>query len=450
MPQNFMTRSVHLRQAHYERIKTFPSYTAPGKEGLVGSSDYHVVTVRLTDGREFVGLLVSNGDTLMVPASEPHWGASDIAEILPTPAEQHPDFTITEPKALEENRCIEMGNLWRRGLFGPPHHLEDDTDYRALPIHEAHEEALDDDRTIHLYPGDLPATVHGFDDVILTANGVQVTCRPVGAKDRLITTLWPKGPEFWADLLHHELSLAEDFTLGAMLTLLDLPPETDREVYLRTMRYREERPSFQPWVLAGRRGASPKAQADVSDVEALVVGAYADEWDGGHTFYFDAHGMGVPLAADDPETGTPAGECPRYCISYPDVSAFVHLPVRYDPELVIPVSHEERMAFMRGPLFDWREAGEQGPRPEMPVLLRIRRAIKLGEFIAALFGELGVRDPKEDDEEAADECSSTSSAGSRSDEPRGIDPEAPPQRSSGESRFSSADPRGGGVCYDVE
>lgn len=392
MPQNIRTRSVLLRQEQYEQTRDFPKY-----QGLKGSKRrlferYSVASVRLKDGRQYEGLLLWD-DRLLVPESDADWDSSEIIEITATPPDEHPDFSITEPDSLYERGGIEMTNAWRIDLFHVGEE-KDKSDPRSIPRDIAHEDALYVDSSVHVYPGEIPATYYGVSDVTLTAEGVKIGYRSVSRDAHESVLLWPKSSALWTEILGHEFTIEEGFTLGSMLTLLDLPADVARQVYLRTMPY-PEKGGFRPWLEAQASRSSPFE----GEMEAIVVQTYMEESDGSYRIFRDSYGLGFPLTEHDENTGMQPGDRVQYALSYSSAARYRHIPLRYNPDLVVPHSHEVYMEFARGTLLDWRQGGEVGPRPEPPVLLRLKATITLGQFIGALFRELGTEDMSFEDEQ---------------------------------------------------
>ncbi|HUF67174.1 MAG TPA: hypothetical protein VMM79_00885 [Longimicrobiales bacterium] len=378
--QNFRTRTVYLNERQCVVARRIPE-----RRHTVDRFDsewtYRVVDVRLGDGTRYEGLLLLGDDMLLVPEDRPAFDHRDIAEIRSTPDDRIPDFRITEPDTLHEpgGRAIEHGNMRRVWLFGPP---EPEPDWRAMSADEAHEHALEDDDRVLTLGGEIPACFHGPTLEALVAGGVRI--RFVRAADEASETrvLRPRGAPLWRELLRQEVAIEPGFTVGELLDLLDLPGAVDREVYLRTMPWDDL--SFRHWVEAGR-----EPDPMLTEIELVEVGAIANYQDDEHayTFFFDAVGRGKVADRDDAQHGLVAGERPAIGLQE-GPAALRHVPIAYVPDLVLPVSHKETMSFLRGPLLDWRDGGEAGPRPEMPVAFRTRRPITFGQLIRAVLTEL--------------------------------------------------------------
>lgn len=77
-----------------------------------------------------------------------------------------------------------------------------------------------------------------------------------------------------------------------------------------------------------------------------------------------------------------------------------HVSIRYEPDLIIPATHAEQMAYYRGSLRDWRVGGEIGPKPEMPIKLRAKRNISVAELIGVVLSETARKNHESDHDRA--------------------------------------------------
>jgi hypothetical protein len=382
MPQNYRTRNVNLNQALYEQVQGMPACPPPNGRHFM-FDEYRVVDVDLLDGRELRGLLAIDDSILIGPDVE-DFDAEDIVAVRATPADEHPDFTITDREALYEHGGIEWMNSERLSLFGPPD-PEDERDWRQATIDEAWDEALEDDSSIDTYGGEIPACYGTLHVEALTDEGVRVRYFPVGTEQAVTTTLRPRGIELWAALLGAEVGgRLEGLTLGGLIALLDLPEATARYVFAVSMPTFFGSRTFEDWV----RGLEIEGEGEGADLDHIRVGAHADTGSGNCLrFFFDCCAPSRPLAEDDPSGGYSAGDSLPYSLHGIRSADLRHLEIRYEPRLEIPVPHEELMAFFRGALRDWRRGGEQGPRPETPVALVARREITFSELIGAIIPE---------------------------------------------------------------
>lgn len=381
--QNFPTRTVHLNQGQYEQARSFPAYEPP-RPGVFSPEGYRVVDVVLRDGSTHEGLLLVADDKLLVPEALPEFNDADIEALRPTPPDRHPDFTITDPDSVRRRFGIEHGNAIRLGMFGPD---EPETDWRSVPIEEAHEEALEADAKIWTFGGEIPACFHGPHLVALVPGGMRLRVYTASTEEAVELVIRPKSAAVWRHILDHHIEIDPAFTLGEMVQLLDLPEEVDREIFMRTMPGWREPMSFRPWVTSVlAEGFEPDTGMDWIEITAL---AGLDGETSRYSFHFDATGMGVPLDVDDEDTGFRKGQRINWSLwGYGRVAALRDVPLRYNDELALPVTHEETMAHLRGPRRDWQHGGREGPEPEAPVAFRTKRSITLGEFIGALFDEL--------------------------------------------------------------
>jgi hypothetical protein len=394
VPQNFRTRTVHLRRAQSDLIATWPEYTPAGQRSpLFSKGTYRVGDITLADGRQLTGLLIEDDDRLFVHEDEPHFDAVDITSLTATPPDKHPDFTITEPETLLEGmgkvQAIEMGNLWRRDMFGPP---KDKRDLRALPVEEAHEEALEDISRIYTYRDGVPACWHGINAVTLVPDGIQVTVRRV-QDDEFVTLIFkPTSSDTWREILECHLTVAEGVRVRDLLRLVDLPTDVAREVYHRITSY--EGVSFQNWL----RALEPTEAPVEMDPELAFIAVYpmAYETDGAYVFELDMSGYGHILPEGSEEYGVAAGERVVFGLGGSALPPLLDIPVHYRDEMVIPVGWEEEAAHQKGPVRDWREGGRIGPMPPYPTIATIRRRVTLRDFLHTFFHELPwMRDPEE-------------------------------------------------------
>lgn len=381
--QNFRTRNVRLNQAQYEATRSFPSYTPPRHAGF-SPGGYRVVDIVLRDGSEHEGLLLVGDDMLLVPEAVAEFSDTDIVEIHPTPIERHPDFAITDPSAVWNESGIETGNLIRLDMFGSE---EGERDWRSAAVEEAHEEALEDDHKIETFAGEIPACYHGPHLDALVPGGVRISYFTASAAEDRTQVVRPKTAELWRAIIDQTFEIDPGFTLGELVELLDLPEAVDREVLIRTMPPWKQPRTFQPWVeMIREEGYEPDREVEWLEVHA---GANVED-DLTYTFYFDSRGKSTMLKEDDPATGFREGDRINWSLwGYGAPAGLRHVPLRYNPELLLPVPHEELMAHLRGPRRDWELGGRQGPEPEIPARLRAKRTISFGEFIGALLGEIG-------------------------------------------------------------
>jgi hypothetical protein len=279
-----------------------------------------------------------------------------------------------------------MGNWYRLDLFGPP---QITPDWRAASLEDAHEEALEENRRIVTYDGEIPACYHGVHLLGLVPGGLHLSYCRADTEVHETVIVRPRSAAVWRDVLSAVVDEIDPaFTLGELIILLDLPDDVDREVSHRTLRGHDRK--FRLWVDALRRTDLPTKTGEATDVEGIGVSPVADLWQERYTFSWNAVGVGHQYDGPNPFTNRDDGAREHWSLCGFTPSDLANVPIRYNPELVFPVSHDEYMCYSRGPLHDWIANGGGGPRPQPPVAFRTQRTIMLGELIGAVFEELGV------------------------------------------------------------
>ncbi|MQA92325.1 MAG: hypothetical protein GEU90_19205 [Gemmatimonas sp.] len=377
MPQNYQTHNIDLSQRLYEALLEMPSYDPP-RRGFIRAGQYRVVDLVLEDGRKLEGILALD-DTLLLAPDVETFTAEEIVEMTSTPPERHPDFTITDTESVRDRYSIEWMNAERLAMFGPEDH-EDEQDWRSAPLDEAWDEAIRDDRSIYTFAGEIPACWHGPRLKTLSDAGFVVSVYRVSDEETITMTIRPRTIGVWSQLHCSPNGL----TLCGLVELLDLPEETARYVFAASMPHYYGNGTFEDWVSAVReRGFSPDPEIDFIEVRP-----FADTRDDlTIEQYFGASAMTYPLQKDDPETGSKKGERINYALDSIDPATVARAAIRYSPELIIPATHKEQMAYFRGARRDWVVGGEIGPKPEMPIILRAKRNITVAELIGAVLSE---------------------------------------------------------------
>jgi hypothetical protein len=399
--QNFQTKSIPLDQRLYEIAESFPAFPPyPERQGFLASS-YRVVDVTLVDGRLLPAQLVIGG-ALLVHVETPDFDAEDVRTITATPAEQHPDFTVTAEAALYRRGSVEQGNANRLGLFGP---VDVEPEWRSAPVDVAHEEALHDDDFTYVWGDDLGATMSVPQDVRLVPDGVELLCCAASSGKWETRTVRPRESALWCLLLDSAFEIAPDYTLRHLLRLLTLPPALDREVYHRTVTAGGD--SFRPWTRwvdpdADRAGLDAPILGDVgSEIEYITVLPLATHGDDAYWLSVDAVGVGPVLtgAARTIRGRTPEDpECREHYGLNGSPSLMLDCPLRCETTLSFPASTADTQVYYRGPLRAWERAGRPGLRPPKPVAFVTNQVVTLRAFLRALFAELGTgHDPEASD-----------------------------------------------------
>lgn len=391
MPQNYETHNIDLNQRLYEALLEMPSYDPP-RRGFIRADRYRVVDLVLEDGRKLEGILALD-DTLLLGPDVEAFAAEDIVEMTSTPPERHPDLTITDPESVRGRHGIEWMNAERLAMFGPEE--DEERDWRNAALDEAWDEAIRDDRSIHTFAGEIPACWHGPSLKALSDAGFAVSAYRVSDEETIMMTIRPRTIDVWSHLLGLHCS-PDGLTLRGLVELLDLPEETARYVFAASMPHYYGDSTFEDWVGAVREGGfSPDPEIDFIEVRP-----FADTSDDlTIEQYFDASAMTYPLEKDDPVTGSKKGDRINYALDSINPAAVARAAIRYSPELIIPATHKEQLAYFRGARRDWIVGGEVGPKPEMPITLRAKRNITVAELIGAVLSETSRRNlPDEADD----------------------------------------------------
>lgn len=390
--QNYPTQTIQLNQHWYEMAQDFPVFY-PDDQPESERYAYRVVDVELASGRRLEGLLLLGGDALLIPQSEDAFVAEDIAALQPTPKDQHPDFTITEPEQLwgaqGSASTIEMYNSRRLQMFGP----DEEENPREWPLERAWREARQDHDRVLVFE-EIGAAYWGVRSIELVAGGVKVSWQdPSSQTHEEIVQPWTD--RFWAEILDYHPKIHPDFRFRDLLELLDLPPEVDEKLYLRVMPGTGY--TFQPWVQALRHEPDQPPSANLDYIEVSPWATRMDSRGLQEALHldFDVQAMGKPLSQQAARQQSQshganyrAGDRINWSLMGVDIMKLLDLPIRYNPEITIPVSHEETMAYMRGDLRRWRRGGREGPEPPHPYEWQGECVITLRELIRSLLWEI--------------------------------------------------------------
>lgn len=391
--QNYPTQTIHLNQHWYEQAQDFPTFQVD-RQDRGWSSEYQVVDVVLESGRKLEGLLLLRGDGLLIPETENPFRAEEIEEMTPTPEKRHPDFEITEPEKVWDSSgsvpTIDFYSSHRLRLFGP----EEEDEYRSWDLQKAWKEALQDHRRITIFEETGP-TYWGINKVSLVPGGMKLRWTDVNHPDcSREEVIQPWTDKLWAEVLDQTVEIHPDFQLRDLLDLLDLPPQTDHNVYLRVMNG-GTRYSFQAWVQAGRREASNNHDIEYLEVFPIADRLPSSEGDDVLHFTYDVHGIGPELSPRQARqrsqghgTRYRAGERITWSLMGTNIARLLDKPIRYQPEVVIPVEHEQEMAWLRGEMREWHNRGEPGSPPEKPYVWKGPYQLTLRELIKTLLWEL--------------------------------------------------------------
>ncbi|MDZ4388461.1 MAG: hypothetical protein U0974_01850 [Gemmatimonadales bacterium] len=238
------------------------------------------------------------------------------------------------------------------------------------------------------YGADVPSPADGRPfGVVLTRQGIRMQLPLL--KERMPATVVsrPRTQALWRDVLTAECTIDPDCRVGDLLALFDeLPEELVAALKFRLVpqRHHEHFHAIVAEAVAATHATPTGDEAEWT----FVIEPTADEVDGAYRVAYDASAFGPPEFAHPGEPYVPEGERMAYASDFMDLDKIARMPVQYDPALTLPCAHEDERAFLRGPLLEWNEGGEVGPRPELPVAARFPVTITLETLLRTMWADL--------------------------------------------------------------